>query len=250
MQVFISHSHRDDAIVNRIAKDLTSRGVQVWLDTHQIALGDQLADRLSQGIEESDGILIILSRNVDQSRYVTLEIAFAIAAQRKNPSKRVIPVLVDKQAEVPFFLRDVLYCDLSSEDKYNRNLDSLVLTLSRPPLNQSEVAKRDNRKIEAIQTEIELLEQETKAFEKAAKLREQRVFLFINLAIAIAVTTVVFVLWAFGMFKPADTSQNGKWWNNFIPGVISGVLCSIIAAGITRILKKRSVRKEVDNGNR
>lgn len=132
MNVFISHSHKDKEIVRRLANDLRKYDLDIWLDEDFISPGDLWTDKINDSLDKSDVILVIMSHNTAESRYQTSEIAFAIASQRKNPAKRVIPVLIDKRAEVPFFLKDILYCDLSSKDKYEQNLESLVQTLLKP----------------------------------------------------------------------------------------------------------------------
>jgi flagellar basal body-associated protein FliL len=122
--------------------------------------------------------------------------------------------------------------------------------LSHPQPLRNKLHDLDKQKLEAIEAERDMLKRETEDFLKMEKEREKKTFLIISTAIAIGLTVVVFVLWTFDMFNSPDNSQNGKGWTSAVVGVISGVLCSLVAAITAWIFGKRSTSKEVDNAKR
>ena len=57
--VFISHSHKDSAFARRLAEDLDSHALKVWIDYSELAVGEPLIDRLEAGIGAVDFFLVI-----------------------------------------------------------------------------------------------------------------------------------------------------------------------------------------------
>ena len=63
-RVFLSHSKRDRAFIERLASDLRLALIDVWYDDWEIPPGDSLRRRiLSEGIPESDLFFIYITDN-------------------------------------------------------------------------------------------------------------------------------------------------------------------------------------------
>ncbi len=45
MKVFISYSHEDKDITNRIVRELETAGHHIWLDSWRIELGDNIFEK-------------------------------------------------------------------------------------------------------------------------------------------------------------------------------------------------------------
>src|SRR5215472_11323729 len=60
-QVFISHSHKDRAFVERLANDLGANGLDVWYSEWQMKPGDSLTQKVAEGIKSSGSMIIVLS---------------------------------------------------------------------------------------------------------------------------------------------------------------------------------------------
>lgn len=243
MRVFISHSHEDKKIVRRITDDLRKCGIQVWLDEDLISPGEQWADKITEAFEKSDAILVIMSHNTAKSRWQISEIAFAVATQRKDPSKRIIPVLIDRQADVPFFLKDLVYCDLSSETLYQENLELLLRALTKHPKVMMDVKHADRRKIAAIRAEKELLRHDVEVLDRK-KVVWTTTVLTATASIIAALVTLFFggmatIPWIVSMFE-----EYGAW----LAGVLLGVTSSLVAFLVARRLQNRAARKEGGNG--
>lgn len=128
--VFISYSSQDKAIATRIARDLDKHGVRVWLDTYELLPGDSLVEKITQGVQTSDYLLVILSRSSVQSQWVQREIGIAYQRNREASTLRVIPVLID-DSDVPVNLAETVYVDLRLG--YEEGLARIVAAVSSRP---------------------------------------------------------------------------------------------------------------------
>lgn len=248
MKIFISHSHKDKEIVRRLTNDLRKYDLDVWLDEDLISPGDQWADKINESLDKSDVVLVIMSNNTAESRFQNSEIAFAIASQRKNPSKLVIPVLVDKRADVPFFLKDVLYCDLSSNEKYDHNLKSLIQTLSKPLESPRNWEDSDLKRIETIKAEKQMLQYEENKLNNSKAIWTSTVLGALSSVVAALVTYFI------GLTASSNNQYFGDFVsfiiqnNRFFGGVVVGATCSIVAFFVARKFQNKTVRKEGKHG--
>jgi hypothetical protein len=62
VQVFLSHTTTDKDIVEPIGSFLASRGLTVWLDSWRMTAGDSLIQKIGEGIEASDRLVVDLAR--------------------------------------------------------------------------------------------------------------------------------------------------------------------------------------------
>jgi len=118
MQVFLSHSGKDKDIVEAVGSYLASRGLTVWIDSWSMTPGDSLIEKIGEGIESSDKLVVFLSPNSSDSNWVRREVAngliMEIAEEKGLGSKFVIPALL-APCKVPVMLRDKLYADFSNK---------------------------------------------------------------------------------------------------------------------------------------
>lgn len=240
MKIFISHSHKDKEFVRRLADDLSKEGFDVWLDEDLISPGEQWTDKINEAIENSDVVLIIISSNTSESRFQASEIAFAISSQRKHPSKRIVPVLTEKNAELPFFLRNVVYCDLSSKDKYESNFKSLVRALSEPSGPAKDLRGSDLRRIETIKAEKQMLQHEKNIFYKNKVIWTSTVLGMLASVIAALVT--FFIGFAASNASLGNFISYVIKKNSFLSGVVLGATCSIVAFIAAKKYQNRFVR--------
>ncbi len=88
--VFICHSHLDNAIADEIYYYLSQNGVRCWIDLHNIPAGGTYAQYIMDGLQSSDCLVILYSKNVIESHDMLDEIQEAHSTQ-----KRIIPFLLD-----------------------------------------------------------------------------------------------------------------------------------------------------------
>jgi tetratricopeptide (TPR) repeat protein len=104
MRVFISHSSKDKPAVEALARALSERGVETWLDKWMIAPGDDIVAKINAGLEEANAGLIVFSSHSRDSRWVEAEVGYLTYA-RVQEGKILIPVVVGDDAYVPPLLR-------------------------------------------------------------------------------------------------------------------------------------------------
>ena len=63
VKVFLSHSSKDKSIARKIAEDLRDKGIGVWFDEWNIFVGHSITQKISQGLEESDFVAVLLTKN-------------------------------------------------------------------------------------------------------------------------------------------------------------------------------------------
>ena len=110
MQVFISYAHRDQKIAKelslKIAKALTSKlsvpAVKVWLADNEVLPGENLSLETGKALEQSNAMVVLLSPDAVESRYVRSEIAYALSSPKFEG--RVIPVVIKPTKDIPWFL--------------------------------------------------------------------------------------------------------------------------------------------------
>src|SRR5215213_10584944 len=84
---FISYARIDQEFALQLAGDLRKHGKTVWIDT-DLEGGQAWAQKLDEGLEASDVVLLVVSRNSKKSDWVDKELH--TAQERKKP---VIPVI-------------------------------------------------------------------------------------------------------------------------------------------------------------
>jgi len=243
MNIFISHNHRDKAFVRQLSSDLRKEGFSVWLDEDMISVGERWADKITEALENSDAILVVLSANSSSSEFQSSEIAYAISSQRKNPSTKLIPIILDKKAELPFFLKDVVYADFSTSENYRDRLEYLKKALTTPRPSESNILVSDQRKIDAIKSEKEYLREESSRLENQTVVWSSTVLGVV--ASVISAITTLFVV----------TAASEKWfsvlfkeWGGFISGLLAGVLVSLAAYAVSRQVQRRSTKRGMGDG--
>ncbi|MGH9971814.1 MAG: TIR domain-containing protein [Pyrinomonadaceae bacterium] len=108
--VFLSHSSSDKPRVRELCLALQRLGLRVFLDEHQLQVGDSVYSSLSDALETSDYILFCISRASVASGWVEREVGGALATQIKSRRKKVLPVLLD-DAPIPSLLSDLVWLD-------------------------------------------------------------------------------------------------------------------------------------------
>jgi hypothetical protein len=99
MKVFISHAHEDQSLVRRIAQGLQKNGLDVWLDETEIMPGENWAQRISEALEESQAMVVVITPNTLRSPWVHREIEYALG--KKSYRRRVVPVIVGPEDDIP-----------------------------------------------------------------------------------------------------------------------------------------------------
>ncbi len=107
--IYISHSRKDYAIVSQIVNILNTQGYSIFIDTNTIYSGQDFADAIIQGIENSSLFLFISSENSNQSQWIKREVYQAFEA-----NKTILPIQIDKSdfSRSLLFLKSFIPLDL------------------------------------------------------------------------------------------------------------------------------------------
>ena len=96
--IFISHSTQDDPFVAELRQALGLRGLTVWVDSHNLRGGDQLAPEIERAIREARAFMVVVSQHSLNSGWVHDEVDCARRAQRKRSTDKfqfpIIPLLL------------------------------------------------------------------------------------------------------------------------------------------------------------
>ena len=136
MKVFISHAHdeRDQAIVRRIAEGLRGQGLEVWYDEWEIWPGENFAEKISQALEESQAMVVVLTPNALRSPWVRREVEYALGSE--SYSGRLIPVIAGRKEDIPedqipWILKRLQMVVLPDAEREPEGIQQIAAALSR-----------------------------------------------------------------------------------------------------------------------
>lgn len=122
--VFLSHNHQDKKFVRRLAQDIESHGIRVWLDEAEMRIGDSLVQKIREGIDSVDYFAVVLSEHSVNAPWVVNELDVAMNYQIQGKIK-ILPIILSL-VELPSFLVGKLYGNFMNSDDYNKQLKSLI----------------------------------------------------------------------------------------------------------------------------
>lgn len=99
--VFVSHTTRDDALAEEVAKCIRSLGLSAWVDSDNLAFnhdGPQMASKIQGAISRSYCLLAIVTNATSKSWWVPFEIGVAW------DMKKYLSTYGDPQVALPSFL--------------------------------------------------------------------------------------------------------------------------------------------------
>lgn len=128
-QVFISYSRRDIAFVERLAKDITSAGFNVWYDVSNLKVGTNWGKEIQVALSKSQALIVVLSPHSLESRWVEREYIYA-----ENHHLNIIPILY-KPCELPLWTLDLQHIDMTT-GQYKKHLEEVISVLGTPELGQ------------------------------------------------------------------------------------------------------------------
>ncbi len=122
--VFLSHNHKDKYFVRKLARDIDSHGIKVWIDEAEMKVGDSLIQKIREGIDSVDYFAVILSENSVRAPWVVNELDVAMNYQIQGKIK-ILPIVLS-MVEPPSFLVGKLYGNFTDPENYNEQLKSLI----------------------------------------------------------------------------------------------------------------------------
>lgn len=90
--VFISHASEDkEAVALPLAQFLSNAGLEVWLDAHELHLGDSIREKIDQGLARSRFGVVILSKAFFEKRWPARELS-ALFALEEGAHHVILPI--------------------------------------------------------------------------------------------------------------------------------------------------------------
>jgi len=143
-KIFISHSSRDKKNVRRLAEDLISHGLEVWLDEWEIKVGDSIIQKIQLGLADCDYIAVWLTGQAVQSHWVEREWQAKYHEEVIKKKIIILPLLAET-CEIPILLSDKKYADFRND--YTNGIKDLLkvfnLELTKGIKNQVKQMKPD-----------------------------------------------------------------------------------------------------------
>jgi hypothetical protein len=113
--VFLSYAHADSSFAHQLAAALGDREVPVWVDQHELRIGDSVIERISRAVAGGDFLLAIVSPSSLRSAWCQRELAWA--ATRGIDGQRVVVLPIRyRGAKMPPSLADRFWADGDNTD--------------------------------------------------------------------------------------------------------------------------------------
>ena len=127
MKIFISYSHQDRNRVNPIAARLQEAGHEIWIDSVKLKVGDNIPERINEGISAAEVVVVVVSKNSMSSKWVQHEFSSIALSEISKRQPKIIPVLID-HGPVPSYLANYFFVDLTRD--FDSGLQLLVDSLA------------------------------------------------------------------------------------------------------------------------
>jgi hypothetical protein len=163
--VFISHASEDkDTVARPLTTALRKAGVRVWLDEHELTVGDSLSEKIDEGLSQSRFGAVILSPAFFAKHWPKKELT-GLRAKEEEGQKVILPIWhnVDKPTVRQFspILADVLAASTKQgiEDVAEMLLNVIFAPMSDSPSRKNpSVARRFIELLESHPDKITLLD--------------------------------------------------------------------------------------------
>jgi hypothetical protein len=114
IKLFLSYAHQDRDFAQRLSKALDTRGIATWMDVWRLKPGDNWVEKINEGLRDTDGIVVVLSKSATASRWIQAELSAYLARELSSDRQVVYPVLIE-DVEIPISLRDRQFADFRGQ---------------------------------------------------------------------------------------------------------------------------------------
>lgn len=189
MNVFLSYSQEDKGIVDKARNILAGAGLSVFDDKVDISVGEPISSAINEALDKADEIVFFISKNTSKSEWFNRELSLAISNRFKGKNQRIIPVVLDTEADVPFFINDYLYLDLSKYKSPEEGLNILAQSLLKEARHIEPKKELSDKKL-AIAVEREIFELKKLEYEELEKHKSRQLFFITLIATLFSITGV------------------------------------------------------------
>ena len=129
-KIFISHSSKDLHIARVLATDFINDGFSVFLDDWSIDLGENIISRISEEIEESHALIMLISDDYLRSAYCKDEWTSFYMRYSKTNKNSIYPILIN-DAEPPALLSAIKYARIKEMENYQEVYIQLIKAIKK-----------------------------------------------------------------------------------------------------------------------
>jgi cold shock CspA family protein len=129
ISIFVSYAHEDKPLARRLARNLTSYGLRVWIDEGELMVGDSIVERISTALANVQFVVAIVSSSSVRSQWCQKELALAVTGGLQRKGIKVLPLRVGS-VPMPPSLADTLYLQVDDHN-VDEVTDKLVLAAMR-----------------------------------------------------------------------------------------------------------------------
>ena len=122
--IFLSYSRREVGFVDQLTDQLQKAGFRVWLDYRSLIPGSPWKTQIDNGLDESEVILLVVSKESMASKYVELEWRRVI-----REDKRII-LAIFEAVDLPVELEQFEWVDFRGN--FNKGVEELCGQLEQP----------------------------------------------------------------------------------------------------------------------
>lgn len=108
-EVFISYSSKNAEYANAVHEKLENAGIKCWIDYNNIRTSQNFAQEIVDGLNKAKVVVLIYSKDADNSKYVYREIETAF------DKRHIVPLKIDDSFpdNLEFFFRSLQWLDAS-----------------------------------------------------------------------------------------------------------------------------------------
>jgi len=130
IQIFISHATKDMYFSRTIATDLIEEGFSVFLDDWSIDVGDRIHNKINDGLESCNALVMIISKSYLHSTYCSDEWSAFYKKASANKNCLIYPIIID-DSEPPALISTIKYARVDSSSDYTSTLNKLLKALKK-----------------------------------------------------------------------------------------------------------------------
>jgi hypothetical protein len=114
-KIYISYNKNDTPIASKISETLKEAGHEISIDVDTLLPGQDISIALFEALRNSDFMVVIISENSINSKWVQNEIGAALAYSTERKDFRLFPVVIGNP-EIPISIKDKLYIKVSDNE--------------------------------------------------------------------------------------------------------------------------------------
>jgi len=121
-KIFISRSSHDKEFADFLRNKLKKESFILNIDESNILVGENVNDFINKELDNSSIVIVILSKNAVNSKFVQYEIETAL-----EKGKTLLPVLIDENVEIPDSIKGIKFANFYSDKREGLNM--LIMSL-------------------------------------------------------------------------------------------------------------------------